>query len=136
MSKKFESNSAVTPSASDPDEEYFPSDFSRRQTLDMLAGGALMTALPSLLPGLSSTAHAAEDDDVVRIGFRDRTAEKIRHVWLLINGFTYESTTKRRRNGPTCFRWDVRSEEASNCFVLGNAPNLLWTELMGTANFS
>ena len=30
----------------DPDEEYFPSDFSRRQTLDMLAGGALMTALP------------------------------------------------------------------------------------------
>ncbi len=82
------------------------------------------------------TDNAWKTDNVVRIGFRDRTAEKIRHVWLVINGFTYESTTKRRRNGPTCFRWDMRSSETSNFFVLGNAPKLLWTELMGTVNFS
>lgn len=80
--------------------------------------------------------HAYKTDDVVRIGFRDRSPDLIRHVWLVINGFTYESTTKRRRNGPTSFRWDVRSDQADNCFVLGNAPNLLWTELMGTVNFA
>jgi NitT/TauT family transport system substrate-binding protein len=64
----------------DPDEEYFPSGFSRRQTLDMLAGGALMTALPNLFPGMGQ-AHAA-DDDVVRIGYlpiTDATALLVAH---------------------------------------------------------
>lgn len=80
--------------------------------------------------------NAWKTDNVVRIGFRDKTPELIRHVWLVINGFTYESTTKRGRNGPTSFRWDARSDQADNCFVLGNAPNLLWTELMGTAGIT
>ncbi|MEO1282135.1 MAG: ABC transporter substrate-binding protein [Pseudomonadota bacterium] len=66
----------------DPDEEYFPSDFSRRQTLDMLAAGGLATAMSSLLPSLSNVAQAAPDDDVVRIGYlpiTDATALLVAH---------------------------------------------------------
>ncbi|MEO1207800.1 MAG: ABC transporter substrate-binding protein [Pseudomonadota bacterium] len=66
----------------DPDEEYFPSDFSRRQTLDMLAAGGLATAFSSLMPGLANVAQAAPDDDVVRIGYlpiTDATALLVAH---------------------------------------------------------
>ncbi len=69
------------PACASQDDEYFASDFTRRQTLDMLAGGALMTALSSVLPGLSTMAHAA-DDDVVRIGYlpiTDATALLVAH---------------------------------------------------------
>ncbi|MCI4666330.1 MAG: ABC transporter substrate-binding protein [Neomegalonema sp.] len=61
------------------DEEYFASDFSRRQTLDMLAGGALAGLLGSLVGG---TPAQAADDDVVRIGYlpiTDATALLVAH---------------------------------------------------------
>ena len=70
------------PNELDPDDEYFPSDFSRRQTLDMLAAGGLATAFSSLLPALSNVANAAPDDDVVRIGYlpiTDATALLVAH---------------------------------------------------------
>ncbi len=69
------------PDISDPDEEYFASDFSRRQTLDMLAGGALASLLPSVLPRFGGSALAAEDE-VVRIGYlpiTDATALLVAH---------------------------------------------------------
>ncbi len=72
----------LSPRELDPDEEYFTSDFTRRQTLDMLAAGTLMTALPSLLPGLGGLAQAAPDDEVVRIGYlpiTDATALLVAH---------------------------------------------------------
>lgn len=50
------------------DDDYFPSDFTRRQTLDMMAAGGLAGAL-SLFPSFSSRAFAAPDDEVVRIGY-------------------------------------------------------------------
>lgn len=50
------------------DDDYFHTDFTRRQTLDMMAAGGLAGAL-SLLPGLSSPAFAAPEDEVVRIGY-------------------------------------------------------------------
>ena len=40
-------------------------------------------------------------DNMVRIGFRARTHSLIRHVWLSINGQTYECTTRPLRKGPT-----------------------------------
>jgi len=50
------------------DDDYFHTDFTRRQTLDMMAAGALAGVL-SMLPGLSSPSFAAPDDEVVRIGY-------------------------------------------------------------------
>ena len=50
------------------DDDYFRADFTRRQTLDMLAAGGLAGAL-SMLPGFGSRAFAAPDDEVVRIGY-------------------------------------------------------------------
>ena len=77
--------------------------------------------------------HAWKNDDVVRIGFRDRTdAQPVRHVWFVINGFTYESTTRRGRNGPTCFHWSERTDQADNCYIVGPAANFLWAELSGS----
>jgi NitT/TauT family transport system substrate-binding protein len=87
--------------SADADDEYFPSDFSRRQTLDMLAGGALMTALPSLMPGLGGAAHAAADDDVVRIGYlpiTDATALLVAH------GMGYFEDEGLRAERPTLIR--------------------------------
>lgn len=75
--------------------------------------------------------HAWKNDDVVRIGFRDRTADLIRHVWLVINGFTYESTKRAGRNGPTSFHWSARTEQADNFYIVGPASNFLWVELSG-----
>jgi hypothetical protein len=62
---------------------------------------------------------AASQDGSVLIAFRDRTRTLIRHVWLVINGWTVECTRRSGRNGPTSFRWDVRREEANDCFWLG-----------------
>lgn len=76
--------------------------------------------------------HAWKNDDVVRIGFRDRTPNLIRHVWLVINGFTYESTTRSERDGPTNFHWSARTDQADNFYVVGPASNFLWAELSGS----
>lgn len=65
----------------DWDDDYFSSDFTRRQTLDMFAAGGLMAALGSLAGPLSSPAYAA-DDEVVRIGYlpiTDATALLVAH---------------------------------------------------------
>ncbi len=78
-------------------------------------------------------SEAAKLDDMVRIGFRaakfdqkaDGTRERSRvgHVWLIINGKTYESTTKGGRNkGPKSFNWNIRENEVSEFFVLGRVP--------------
>ncbi|MDP4593583.1 MAG: ABC transporter substrate-binding protein, partial [Beijerinckiaceae bacterium] len=64
------------------DEDYFPSDFSRRNTLDMMAAGGLMAALGPMLSQLSSPALAA-DDEVVKIGYlpiTDATALLVAHA--------------------------------------------------------
>lgn len=50
------------------DDDYFHSDFTRRQTLDMLAAGGLASAL-SMMPGAIGSAFAAPEDEVVRIGY-------------------------------------------------------------------
>ncbi|MEW5963762.1 MAG: ABC transporter substrate-binding protein [Pseudomonadota bacterium] len=63
------------------DDDYFHSDFTRRQTLDMLAAGGLAGAL-SMLPGMSGSAFAAPEDEVVRIGYipiTDATALLVAH---------------------------------------------------------
>ncbi len=91
--------------------------------------------------------EAAKIDDHVRIGFRETTYEKnadgtnkkntagrlvvadegVGHVWLIVNGKTYESTTKtgpsgQRNDGPCSLDWNQRESEASDIFLLGIAP--------------
>lgn len=64
------------------DDDYFRSDFTRRQTLDMMAAGGLAGAL-SLIPGFGSRAFAAPDDEVVRIGYipiTDATSLLVAHA--------------------------------------------------------
>ncbi len=81
MTDKTDMTQVEAPDSIDPDEEYFSTDFSRRQTLDLLAAGALMAGMPSLIPGLGGLAQAATDD-VVRIGYlpiTDATALLVAH---------------------------------------------------------
>jgi hypothetical protein len=80
-------------------------------------------------------------DDIVRIGFRDTVPkrdedgsilrdtngnalkEQVGHVWLVINGMTYESTSKGgRARGPKSLKWDERKDDADHFFKLGAAP--------------
>ncbi|PTW59813.1 NitT/TauT family transport system substrate-binding protein [Breoghania corrubedonensis] len=64
------------------DDDYFATDFTRRQTLDMFAAGGLMAALGPLIGAMSSPAFAAADDEVVRIGYlpiTDATALLVAH---------------------------------------------------------
>ncbi|MEO0923710.1 MAG: ABC transporter substrate-binding protein, partial [Pseudomonadota bacterium] len=64
------------------DEEYFASDFTRRQTLDMLASGGLFASLSAMMAGLPQQAYAQEDE-VVRIGYlpiTDATALLVAHA--------------------------------------------------------
>lgn len=64
------------------DDEYFASDFTRRDTLDMLAKGGLFASLSSLMAGLPKMAYA-QDDEVVRIGYlpiTDATALLVAHA--------------------------------------------------------
>jgi len=66
----------------DWDDDYFASDFTRRQTLDMMAAGGLAASL-SMLSGLGSSAFAAPDDEVVRIGYipiTDATSLLVAHA--------------------------------------------------------
>jgi hypothetical protein len=70
------------PDATDWDDEYFPTDFTRRQTLDMFAAGGLMAALGPLIGAMSSPAFASAADEVVRIGYlpiTDATALLVAH---------------------------------------------------------
>ncbi|MGB3245217.1 MAG: hypothetical protein WBB25_11825 [Sulfitobacter sp.] len=85
---------------------------------------------------LSYADNAWKTDDVLRIGFRERTDDLVRHVWFVINGFTYESTRKGGRNGPTSFHWSTRTAQADSFYVLGNAPGFLMGELSGGAVFA
>ena len=77
--------------------------------------------------------HAELRDDVVRIGFRRtisrrnedgvRVKTQVGHVWLVINGKTYESTSKGGRDkGPKSLKWDDRISDADFFFKLGDAP--------------
>jgi len=85
--------------------------------------------------------HAELRDDVVRIGFRrtiarrDENGDVVRdargrsektqvgHVWLVINGKTYESTSKGGRDkGPKSLAWDMRKSDADHFYTLGDAP--------------
>ncbi|WP_319531295.1 ABC transporter substrate-binding protein [uncultured Cohaesibacter sp.] len=66
----------------DWDDEYFSSDFTRRQTLDMFAAGGLTALLGSMMGGLSSPAFASSADEIVRIGYlpiTDATALLVAH---------------------------------------------------------
>ncbi len=63
------------------DDEYFSGDFTRRQTLDMMAKGGLFAGLSGLLASLPSMSYAQEDE-VVRIGYlpiTDATALLVAH---------------------------------------------------------
>ena len=71
-------------------------------------------------PRIDYATEASKKDGWVRIAFRDKSSSNtVRHVWLLINGQTVECTSRDNRNGPTCFSWDVRRNEADDCFLLG-----------------
>ncbi len=62
-------------------EDYFPSDFGRRKTLDMFAAGGLLSGLGPMIAGMSSAAYAAEEG-VVNIGYlpiTDATALLVAH---------------------------------------------------------
>ena len=63
------------------DDDYISTDFTRRKTLDMMAAGALAGS-STLLSGMANMAHAAPDDEVVRIGYipiTDATALLVAH---------------------------------------------------------
>ncbi len=75
--------------------------------------------------------EASKKDDMVRIAFRATNPAKkkasgsegggVGHVWLVLNGKTYECTTKGRGSGPRSFDFDVRSGDADALYVLGSA---------------
>ena len=63
------------------DDDYFTEDFTRRQTLDMLASGALMASLGAMF-GAGAARANTPDDEVVRIGYlpiTDATALLVAH---------------------------------------------------------
>jgi NitT/TauT family transport system substrate-binding protein len=89
------------PGSQDWDDEYFATDFTRRQTLDMFAAGGLMAALGPLIGAMSSPAFASTDDEVVRIGYlpiTDATALLVAHGM----GYFEEEGLKAER--PTLIR--------------------------------
>lgn len=63
--------------------------------------------------------EAPKKDGKVRIAFRDKTPSEIRHVWLVVNGWTIECTTKGGKDGPASLPWSVRRKETKACFLLG-----------------
>ena len=78
---------------------------------------------------------AGSVDDRVRIGFRKTDLELKRqtsgsgsgqkgvgHVWLTINGKTYESTTKASNNGPASLPFSARTKDVDAYYLLGRAP--------------
>lgn len=82
-------------------DEYFATDFTRRQTLDMFAAGGLMAALGPLIGAMNSPAFAAADDEIVRTGYlpiTDATALLVAHGM----GYFEEEGLKAER--PTLIR--------------------------------
>lgn len=82
-------------------DEYTPSDFTRRQTLDMFAAGGLMTALSPLIGAMNSPAFASADDEIVRSGYipiTDATAILVAH------GMGYFEDEGLRTERPTLIR--------------------------------
>ncbi len=74
-------------------------------------------------------------DNKVRIGFRATNTKLKRetegqkggqkgvgHVWLTINGRTYESTKKAGNNGPASLPWKARLDDVDAYYLLGKAP--------------
>ena len=64
------------------DDDYFKTDFTRRQTLDMMARGGMVASLGTMLSGIASPSFAQEDE-VVRIGYlpiTDATALLVAHA--------------------------------------------------------
>ncbi|RYH08194.1 hypothetical protein [Tropicimonas sp. IMCC6043] len=78
--------------------------------------------------------YAPRNDDVVRAGFRaaehrrDHEGRRVRsragHVWMVINGATYESTTAVGNDGVCSLNWEYRlkRDEVDAFFTLGTAP--------------
>jgi hypothetical protein len=66
-----------------------------------------------------SYQDAARFDSHLRVAFRDRRGDVVRHVWFTVNGRTIESTARGDHNGPSSLPWDARLNEASDCFLLG-----------------
>lgn len=89
------------PDQADWDSDYFNTDFTRRQTLDMFAAGGLMAALGPLIGAMSTPAFAAADDEVVRIGYlpiTDATALLVAH------GMGYFADEGLKAERPTLIR--------------------------------
>lgn len=89
----------------DWDDDYIPSDFTRRQTLDMFAAGGLMAALGPLIGAMNSPAFAAADDEIVKIGYlpiTDATALLVAHGmgYFKDEGLTAERPTLIRGWSP------------------------------------
>lgn len=79
--------------------------------------------------------EAIKKDDTVRIAFRKRkSGNPVGHVWLVINGRTYESTPKKdetsnlknKKIGPKSFKYSVRTDEVDHFYLLGRAPRFGW----------
>lgn len=86
--------------------------------------------------------EAPKHDNNVRIAFKDTIQEipktkttakvekKVGHVWLVINGKTYESTaTGGKKIGTKSFPWSNRTNIVDSFFLLGKAPNFQITKL-------
>jgi len=86
---------------------------------------------------------AGKIDDTVRIGFRATNLALKRatsgggsgqsgvgHVWLTINGMTFESTTKGPNNGPASFPFLARTNDVDAYYLLGSAPGFssIWNQ--------
>ncbi len=76
-------------------------------------------------------------DDYLRIAFRSAVRSggvrtKIGHVWLVINGRTYECTEKLGNDGPASLDWEIRRGEGDRCFRLGPVPGFLSVQLSRT----
>lgn len=86
--------------------------------------------------------EAPKHDNNVRIAFKKTSPEipktktkpkvdkKVGHVWLVINGKTYESTaTGGKKIGTKSFPWSNRTNAVDSFFLLGRAPNFHITKL-------
>jgi hypothetical protein len=75
-------------------------------------------AFKQTIPGKAKTKTSAEVE------------KKVGHVWLVINGKTYESTaTGGKTIGPKSFPWSKRTNAVDYFFLLGRAPNFRINQL-------
>lgn len=84
----------------DGDQDYYKADFTRRQTLDMLAAGGLAAAFTTFMGGMVSPA-LAQTDDVVRIGYLPITDAT---VMLVAHGMGYFEDEGLKTERPTLIR--------------------------------